>query len=76
MSAVDLKLNIHKLVESIQNEQLLRTVYDFLKVKQTEKPGSLWHSLSEKEKNEVLLAFDESDIDSNLIEAKQVFKKK
>ena len=76
MSAIDLKLNIHKLVESIHNEQLLRTVYDFLKDKQTEKPGSLWNSLSEKEKNEVLLAFDESDEDSNLIETKQVFKKK
>ncbi len=76
MSTVDLKLNIHKLIETIQNEQLLITIYDFLKVKQSEKPGKLWDSLSEDDKREILMVFDESEDESNLVEASRVFKMK
>ena len=33
MGTVELKTNIHKIVDGIQNEQLLQTLYDFFKSK-------------------------------------------
>lgn len=74
MGTIDLKLNIHKIVDRIQNEQLLQTLYDFLKVKETNKPGRLWESLTEEQKKEVLLAYDEAEDENNLIDREKVFK--
>ena len=74
MGSVELKTNIHKIVDGIQNEQLLKTIYDFLKVRESSKSGKLWSSLSEDEKKEVLDAFEESEDDKNLIYRKKVIK--
>jgi len=74
MGTIELKVSIHKIVDGIQNEQLLRTLYDFLKGRQHGKTGELWDGLSQEQKSEVLLAFDESDDDTNLIDSKQIFK--
>jgi hypothetical protein len=76
MGTIELKSNIHKIVDGIQNEQLLKTIYDFLKVRETAKPGVLWSSLTEEQKQEVLLAYDESEDESNLIDREKVFKRK
>jgi hypothetical protein len=67
--------NIHKIVDGIQNEQLLETIYDFLKVRQTDKSGRLWDSLTKEQKQEILLAYDESDDENNLIEKEKAFKR-
>lgn len=75
MEAIELKSNIHKIVDGIQNEQLLKTIYDFLKVRETNKPGQLWDSLTAEQKEEVLLAYDESEDERNLIDREKVFKR-
>lgn len=75
MSTIDLKSSIHKIVDTIQSEQLLQTLYDFLKVRETNKPGQLWDSLSEEQKQEVLLAYDESEDENNLIDKEKVFRR-
>lgn len=31
MESIEIKLNIHKIISEIQNEQLLQTIYDYLK---------------------------------------------
>lgn len=67
MGTVELKINIHKIVDDIQSEQLLRTIYDFLKVRKKNNSGQLWASLTEEEKQEVLLAYEESEDENNLI---------
>ena len=74
MGTVELRSNIHKIVDGIQNEQLLKTIYDFLKIRETSKPGRLWDSLTEDQKQEVLLAYDESESENNLIDREKVFK--
>lgn len=74
MSTIELKSNIHKIVETIQSEQLLQTLYDFLKSKEKSPPGKLWESLTEHQKNEVLLAYDESEDENNLIDSDEIFK--
>ena len=68
MGTIELKSSIHKIIDGIQSEQLLQTLYDFLKVKETSTPGKLWDSLSQEQKNELLLAFEESEDESNLID--------
>jgi len=75
MGTIELKSNIHKIVDGIQNEQLLKTIYDFLKARDTEKSGRFWDSLTEEQKQEVLLAFDESEDDNNLVDREKVFKR-
>lgn len=70
----ELKLNIHKIVDGIENEQLLKTLYDFLKVRDTNKSG-YWVSLTEEQKQEVLLAYEESEDETNLVARENVFKK-
>jgi len=76
MRTVDLKSNIHKIVDGIQSEQLLQTIYDFLKARETDQKGKLWDTLTEEQKKEVLLAFDESEDENNLIDREEVFKRK
>jgi len=75
MSTVKLKSNIHNIVDRIQNEELLQAVYDFLKVKETNKSGGLWESLTKEQKEEVYLSFEESEDDSNLIDRESFFKR-
>jgi len=73
MGTIDLKSNIHKIVDGIQSEQLLQTLYDFLKVRETNKSGRLWNTLTEEQKQEVLLAYDESEDENNLVDREKVF---
>lgn len=72
MTAPELRSNIHKIVDGIQNERLLHSLYEFLKSQEKSSAG-IWGLLSEDEKNEVLLAFEESEKDENLI-SKDAFK--
>ncbi|MBN8652447.1 MAG: hypothetical protein J0L67_13525 [Cytophagales bacterium] len=74
MSAPELKSNIHKIVESIESEQLLQSVYDFLKSR--EKTSRIWDSLTTEQQQEVMLAYEESEDESNLIDRDQFFKSK
>lgn len=57
MEALELKSNLHKIIDSIQNEQVLQTLYNFLKLKNNEEEGAIWASLNKEQKQEVMLAF-------------------
>ena len=76
MKATELKSNIHQIVDRIQSEQLLETIYDFLKARETTKPGEIWNSLSAEQKKEVLLSFEESEYERNLVDFDEVIKRK
>ena len=73
MSTVELKSNIHASVDTIQNQQFLSMVYEFLK--SNSKTTGVWDSLTAEQKQEVMLAFEESEDESNLVEADKVLKK-
>lgn len=73
MGTLEIKSNLHKIVDRIDNEQLLNAVYNFLKAREQSKEGAIWNSLSNDQKKEVLDAFEESEDDSNLIEDKDVW---
>jgi len=74
METIDLRSNIHKIVDGIRSEQSLQKLYDFLKVWDTNKHDQLWDSLTEKQKQEVLLAYSESENEDDLIARENVFK--
>jgi hypothetical protein len=67
MNTLELKRNFHNLIDSIDNESLLSGFYELLKTRITDKEGNLWKRLSEKEQEELLLSFEESEKPENLI---------
>ena len=75
MGTLELKSDLHKILDRIENEQLLRTIYDFLKQRETSKEGQIWKTLTEEQKKEVYLSYEESQDDKNLIDWDTVKKK-
>ena len=75
MSTIELKSNLHKIVDKIDNEQLLQTIYDFLKLSENSQEGQIWKSLTEEQKKEVYLSYQESEDDKNLVAWDEVNKK-
>lgn len=75
MGTAELRSSIHAIVDRIQNEQLLQALHDFLKTKDSSQPGHLWNTLSEEQKQEVLLAYEEAEDEANLVDREEVFNK-
>jgi hypothetical protein len=72
------KEKLHILVDQIQDEKLLKAYLDLLENRAKEVVGKLWNTLSDPEKEELLLSYEESFDDRNLIdneEVKEKFKK-
>jgi hypothetical protein len=66
MGASELRTELIKLLGSIENEQLLRTVYDFVKQGEVSGEGEIWKTLTDKQKQEVYESYRESEDDANL----------
>lgn len=75
MEALNLKSNIHKIVDGIQNEELLKSLYNFLKNRQDSKSDQFWDRLSVEQKEEILLAFEESENEQNILDREQFFQR-
>ncbi|NLT49478.1 MAG: hypothetical protein GXX85_01005 [Ignavibacteria bacterium] len=65
MSINELKSIIHKMVDNSQNEFLLEAVYNIFYSITDE---SVWQNLTDKQKELILKAFEESERESNLID--------
>lgn len=74
MGTIELKSSLHKIVDKINNEELLRTVYDFLKLRENSEEGRIWKTLTEDQKKEVYLSYEESEDDRNLVDWEAVKK--
>ncbi len=66
------KEKLHILVDQIQDEKLLKAYLDLLENRAKEVVGKLWNTLSNQEKEELLLSYEESFVDDNLIDNKEV----
>jgi len=75
MSTAELKSDLSKMLEKIDDEQLLRTIYDFLKQGTNEEEGKFWKTLTEDQKRRVYESYEQSKDDKNLI-AWDTIKKK
>ena len=75
MTAIELKNNFHHLIESIDNENLLKEFYELMLRKRTSKDGRLWAMLSKEEIEELLTANEESEYSENLIPNEEMKKR-
>lgn len=75
MGTIELKLDLHRILDKIDNEQLLRTIYEFLKEQENSNEGQIWGTLTEDQKKEVYLSYEESEDDKNLKTWEEVKKK-
>lgn len=75
MNTFQLKKDLHSLIDSIENENLLYYFYNILKTRVTAKDGKLWENLTKKQQEELLLAFEESKDNNNLSSNEDIKKK-
>lgn len=75
MTSVELRSDIQKILERIENESLLRAIHDFLIVRENAVDGQIWNALTKEQQNEVYLSYQESENDNNLIDWEDVKKK-
>ncbi len=75
MNIISLKSNLHKLIDQIESQSLLEEYYSEMKslIKKTQ--NSSWDSLTEEQKKEVLLSYEESENDDNLVDNDFVMNK-
>ena len=72
---MEIKDDLHKLIDQTDNNGLLEIVYQLLNTKGVNKEGELLKSLTPEQKKELYEAYDESFDDSKLIDLEQVRKK-
>ena len=75
MSTTEIKTSLHKIVDRIDDERLLRVIYDLLEVREKSNEGQLWQTLTNEQQLEVLQAYEDSDNDYNLIDDEDVWRK-
>jgi hypothetical protein len=75
MSTTEIKTNLHKIVDRIDDERLLRVIHDFLEVREKSNEGQLWKTLTTEQQQEVLQVYEDSENDSNLIDDEDVWRK-
>ncbi|MBC7400715.1 MAG: hypothetical protein H7289_12300 [Mucilaginibacter sp.] len=67
-----IKDDFHHLIDSIEDEQLLQHYYQMIHNVNHDKVGQLWNTLSESQKQELLVAYDESFDSNNLLTHEEV----
>ena len=74
MSTVELKSHIIKLVEDIQNDELLESLLEFLSKRKDSSSADMWSDLNAEQQQEVLDAYEESENEGNLEEKEKLFR--
>ncbi len=75
MNNIELKANLHLLIDKLDNTNLLKEYYNELKKIITISQGKIWDSLSDEQRKEVLLSYSESEDETNLLDSETVMKK-
>jgi hypothetical protein len=75
MTSLELKNNFHILIDSIDNENLLKKFYELMLNQRSQKSGDLWSKLSENDIDEILTSLEESNHESNIITNEEIKKK-
>lgn len=67
MNTLELKSNFHKLIDNIDNENLLNSFYEIMLSANNHAAGSLWARLSYVERQELIEIEKETQNEENLI---------
>lgn len=72
---IEIKDNLHSLIDKIDNDELLEFFYELLESKSKGKEGDLVKKLSSDQKRELYESYEDSLNDDNLIDLDQLSKK-
>jgi hypothetical protein len=75
MTTIELKSNFHKLIDNINNDDILSKFYDILSRVNDFPEGTLWKRLSSAEQEELISIEKESHDPQNLIPHSDMIKK-
>ena len=75
MNTIKIKKDFHNLIDSIDNENLLISLFDIVKSKTLTQNKQLWGRLNQNEQEELLIALEESENPDNLIDHEVMRKK-
>lgn len=75
MNATELRANLHNFIDQIDSIVLLEEYYNEMKKMLRISGSKMWDTLTEEQKKEVLLSFEESEDDNNLVPNSEVMKK-
>jgi hypothetical protein len=75
MEAAQLKINFHKLIDSIDNERVLSKYFGLMSKMKESSDGKLWSRLTKEEQEELILTDIESEDPKNLISHAEIQKK-
>jgi hypothetical protein len=75
MNKIQLKSNLHDIVDQIDNVELLKKYYAELKKLVSVSKANMWENLSSNQQNEILDSFEESESEHNLVENSVAVKK-
>ncbi len=75
MDKVELRSNLHTFIDQIENIELLKDYYWEMKRLIKTRKARIWDALTESQKKEILLSYEESENDDNLIDHEEVVKK-
>jgi hypothetical protein len=62
----------HKLIDKIDNEEILKGYFELIQRLNSNQTGKLWDSLTSAEKEELLLSYEESFDPKNLVSHEDV----
>lgn len=74
MNTQELKAYLHHQIDESNDESLLLKLFGLLKKQDEKSAGKLWNSLTEAQKNEVLLSYSESENEEELLDIEEIFK--
>lgn len=67
MTTIELKNNLHKVIDSINNDLLLSKFYLVIMNMKNVSDGDLWNSLSKEQQEELIISDEESEDENNLV---------
>jgi hypothetical protein len=75
MKAAEIKSDLHRMIDQIEDDFLLNSIYaDFKNFLQVANTG-IWEKLTETQREEVILSLKESDDEGNLLTSDEVLSK-
>jgi hypothetical protein len=75
MNKATLRSNLHKLIDKIDNQNLLEEYYKEIKSIIEKSRGNVWDTLTDEQKKDVLLSYEESEDDDRLLDHDTVMNK-
>jgi hypothetical protein len=75
MTTIELKTNLHLIIDSIDNVSILAKFYFIIMNMKNVSDGDLWNSLSKEQQEELIISDTESDDENNLVPHSRILNK-